>query len=255
MNQYDDHNNEVISQFTQQAIPFSQLTGHLDSLDLLVKISKVDLKSNVLDVASGPGLVASEFAKYSHHVECLDLTPAMLKQAKKRASEAQIANVSFCEGDAMNLPYEDNYFDVVVTRYSFHHFLAPEKVLQEMIRVCKSGGRVVVADVAIEQRFMELFNHIERLRDSSHVSALSLDRFERLFSTENFIHCTKSQYLVDVELEQQLSVSFPKQGDDKKIRDLITQDIGKNSTGFNPKIIEGEVHYSYPIAVYAGVKA
>lgn len=255
MIKYGDHNDEVISQFTKQAIPFSQLEGHLDSLDLLVKMSHVNLKNNVLDVASGPGLVASAFSKHSQNVECLDLTPAMLKQAEKRASEAKITNMSFCEGDAMNLPYEDNCFDVVVTRYSFHHFLAPEKVLQEMIRVCKSGGCIVVADVAIEQRFMQQFNHIERLRDSSHVSALSLDKFERLFSTEDFIRCSKSQYSVDVELEKQLSVSFPKQGDDRKIRDLITQDVGHNSTGFNPKIIKGEVLYSYPISVYAGVKA
>lgn len=255
MIKYDDHNNEVISQFTQQAIPFSQLKGHLDSLEQLVKISQVDINSNVLDVASGPGLVATEFAKHCYHVECLDLTPAMLEQAEKRASEAKISNISFCEGDAMNLPYEDDFFDVVVTRYSFHHFLTPEKVLQEMIRVCKSGGCVVVADVAIEQRFMEQFNHIERLRDSSHVSALSLNTFEQLFSSDDFTRCSKTQYSVDVELEKQLSVSFPKQGDDKKIRDLITQDVGNNSTGFNPKFINGEVFYSYPIFIYAGVKA
>ncbi|TYK66819.1 class I SAM-dependent methyltransferase [Colwellia echini] len=255
MIKFDNHNSEVISQFTQQAIPFSQLVGHLDSLELLVQMSQVDLNSNVLDVASGPGLVATEFSKKCKNVECLDLTPAMLKQAKNRASEANILNMSFREGDAMNLPYEDNSFDVVLTRYSFHHFLTPEKALQEMIRVCKPGGRVVVADVAIEQRFMEQFNHIERLRDSSHVSALSLDKFEQLFSSEDLILCSKTQYSVDVELEKQLSVSFPKQGDDTKIRDLITQDVGNNSTGFNPKLINGDVFYSYPIFVYVGVKA
>ena len=254
MTQHNNHNTQVISQFTKQAIPFTKLTGHLDSLDILLKISDVTMSDNVLDVASGPGLVAAAFAKLAQHVECLDLTPAMLQQAGKKAEVENIKNMSFCEGDAMNLPYEDNCFDVVITRYSFHHFLEPHKVLQEMIRVCKSGGRVLVADVALEKQYMEKFNAIERLRDSSHVSALSIDEFEQLFSSKAFDRCSKTNYLVDVELEKQLSVSFPKKGDTQIIRDLITQDIDHNQTGFNPRMINNEVTYSYPIAVYVGVK-
>jgi ubiquinone/menaquinone biosynthesis C-methylase UbiE len=255
MTKYENHNNNVISQFTQQAVPFTQLSGHLDSLDLLIKMSGVNVNNTVLDVASGPGLVAASFAKHSQHVECLDLTPAMLVQARNKAKEEGIENMSFREGDAMNLPYENNYFDVVITRYSFHHFIEPSKVLQEMIRVCKPGGCVLVADVAIDDKYMERFNIIEALRDSSHVKALSVDEFEALFSSEQFVNCLKSNYLVDVELEKQLSVSFPKAGDAEKIRTLITNDVGFNRTGFNPKIVDGKVSYSYPISIYIGTKS
>ncbi|AJQ93402.1 class I SAM-dependent methyltransferase [Gynuella sunshinyii] len=255
MSAHSDHNDNVVSQFTRQAIPFTQLPGHMNAVELLVELAQVDADSQVLDVASGPGLVAAAFAAVAGHVECLDLTPAMLMQARNYAAEKRLSNMSFKQGNAMQLPYQDACFDVVVTRYSFHHFLEPEQVLAEMIRVCKPGGRVVVADVAIEPLVSERFNAIERLRDSSHVCALSSARLDQCFLQDVFVRCTKSRYTVDVELEQQLSASFPKPGDDITIRTLITQDIGLNQTGFNPRWVDGDVHYSYPISVYSGVKA
>ncbi|WP_428242701.1 class I SAM-dependent methyltransferase [Gynuella sp.] len=254
MSRHTDHNSNVVSQFTRQAIPFTQLAGHMDALELLVELSQADADSQVLDVASGPGLVAAAFAAVAGHVECLDLTPAMLTQARNHAAENNLSNLSFQQGDAMQLPYEDGCFDVVVTRYSFHHFLEPDRVLAEMIRVCKSGGRVVVADVSIEPSVSERFNAIERMRDSSHVCALSSEVLDQLFLQKAFSRCTKSCYTVNVELEQQLSVSFPKHGDEEKIRELIRQDIDINRTGFNPRLIDGKVYYSYPISVYSGVR-
>ena len=254
MEQSTKHNNEVISQFTQQAVPFTKLSGNLDSIDLLIKMSAVNEKDTVLDVASGPGLVATAFAKVASHVECLDLTPAMLDQAKQQALTHKIANMSFREGDAMTLPYEDNSFDTVITRYSFHHFLTPEQVLSEMIRVCKPKGCVLVADVAIESKYSVTFNHIERLRDSSHVHALSIDELNRLFTQSNLKDCRKSEYTVNVELEQQLQASFPTPDDKIMIRKLITDDVGISATGFNPELIKGNVHYSYPISIYVGIK-
>lgn len=248
------HNKQVVAQFTQQAVPFTQLAGHKDALDLLVKIAGTSKNSKVLDVAAGPGLVATAFAKVAKHVECLDLTPAMLAQAEQQALANERLNMSFREGDAMHLPYDDNHFDIVITRYSFHHFLAPDRALAEMIRVCKPGGSVVVADVTIEPLHSERYNYIERLRDSSHVRALSTEEMNTLFSQPAFKSSTASGYTVTVELEKQLSVSFPKDGDDVKIRNLITEDIERNTTGLSPRKMNGEVVFSYPISVYAGVK-
>lgn len=254
MNQQTRHNNEIISQFTQQAIPFSELPGHLDAMDLLVTISKVNAYSQVLDVASGPGLVATAFAKIAREVECFDLTPAMLEQARQRATAEGLSNISFREGDAMALPYPNNSFDVVVSRYSFHHFLHPERVLAEMIRVCKPLGCVVVADVAIDPECSARYNYLEKLRDSSHVRALSSYEFVRLFTQEAFLNCTQSEYTIDVKLEDQLSVSFPDGDDVNQIRKLIAADIGNNKTGLNPRELAGVIYYSYPISVYAATK-
>jgi len=254
MNKQSAHKNEIISQFTQQAVPFTRLPGHLDALEKLVEMSKVHKSSRVLDVASGPGLVASAFSKVAQQVECIDLTPAMLEQAKQHTITEGLTNITFREGDAMALPYPDNSFDVVVTRYSFHHFLKPEGALREMIRVCGPGGRVVVADVAINPDCSEKFNHLEHLRDSSHVRALTLTEFNNFFMQDELVDSMQASYIVDVKLEEQLSVSFPKGDDANRIRELITEDIGNNKTGTNPRREQGEIYYSYPISIFSASK-
>ena len=55
--------------------------------------------------------------------------------------------MSWDQGDVGSLPYADGTFDIVVTRFSMHHFLDPIGVLREMVRVCAPGGRVVVVDM------------------------------------------------------------------------------------------------------------
>ena len=70
------------------------------------------------------------------------------------------------------LSFDDETFSLVLTRYSCHHFPDPPAVLREMVRVCKTAGRVVVIDVFMtttEQA--HAYNQMEKLRDPSHVSA------------------------------------------------------------------------------------
>ena len=87
-------------------------------------------------------------ALHAEHVTGIDITPAMIEQAMKRQRGKSLENLTWSVGDAVSLPYTGNSFSLVITRYSFHHLLAPEKALSEMIRVCRPGGRVMVADVA-----------------------------------------------------------------------------------------------------------
>ena len=75
------HHQQIINQFTQQAIPFAQLPGHLDSIDLLLELTNPTRQDSVLDLACGPGLVACAFARHAGQVTGIDITPAMLEQA------------------------------------------------------------------------------------------------------------------------------------------------------------------------------
>jgi len=130
------HQEQIVEQFTQQAISFARLPGHLDALELLLKMAQPGESDTVLDVACGPGLVACAFAPYAGQVTGIDITPAMIEQAQKRQQEQGLANLDWLVGDALPLPWADNSFSLVITRYSFHHFLEPQAVLAEMIRVC-----------------------------------------------------------------------------------------------------------------------
>ena len=249
-----DHQATIVEQFSQQAIPFAQVPGHLDSIQLLIELAEARQNDSVLDVACGPGLVACEFACHCAHVTGIDITPAMIEQAKKRQQEKGLTNLTWVVGGALPLPYADYSFSLVITRYSYHHFLDPKAVLAEMIRVCKPEGWVLVADVAIDPAKSAAYDRLETMRDSSHAHALSTEEFIALFQQSGLKECRQSAYGVEIELETQLKASFPKPGDTESLREMITADIGVNGFGINAHRANNTVVYTVPIGVFVGKK-
>lgn len=248
------HHERIVEQFTQQAIPFAQLPGHLDSLNLLLELTRPTSEDTVLDLACGPGLVACTFARQTGQVIGMDLTPAMLEQAAKRQQEQGLTNLVWQLGDVQALPYADDSFSLVITRYSFHHLLDPQQTLAEMIRVCKPGGRVLVADVALLPEKVAAYDHLEIMRDPSHTHALTTVEFSALFLNSGLHGCTQASYTVELELEAQLRASFPLPGDEERIRQMVTEDIGINNLGIKARYQDEAVVYSVPISVFVGSK-
>jgi len=78
--------------------------------------------------------------------------------------------------DAGRLPFPDRSFDAVLCRFVVHHLADPARALAELARVCRPGGRIVVADlVALDEGVADRHNALERLRDPSHTTALTED--------------------------------------------------------------------------------
>jgi ubiquinone/menaquinone biosynthesis C-methylase UbiE len=250
----EQHQAAIIHQFSQQAIPFTQIPGHLDALQMLIELCGVGRDDHVLDVACGPGLVACAFARHARHVSGLDITPAMIAQARKRQQEQGLENLDWTVGDAVPLPYPDNSFERVLTRYSFHHLLDPELALAEMIRVCRPGGMVLVADVAMDAAKGAAYDRLEKMRDLSHTHALTLEEFDALYQHSGLRECLRSGYGVNLELEAQLRASFPRPGDGLKIREMIAGDVGVDRLGIQARRENGTVVYTVPISVYVGRK-
>jgi predicted nucleotidyltransferase len=61
-------------------------------------------------------------------------------------------------------------------------------------------------------------------------------------------------YTLEEELEKQIKVSFPNPGDDKKIRQLVREDIGKNNLGISAHLIDDSIHFDYPTVILVGKK-
>lgn len=147
-------------------------------------IRKIGAKGDehVLETAAGTCICGRALAPFVKDITCLDLTEEMLAQGKKLAAETQIKNISFETGNAEDLPYKAETFDLVITRLSFHHFINPEKPFQEMQRVLKKGGKMVVWDMeATVEPLREIDDKIEKMRDPSHTRILSRKEFERFF--------------------------------------------------------------------------
>ncbi len=249
----DEHQRLILDQFTKQAVPFSQMQNH--SPELLLNASGVGPEDTILDVACGPGLMACAFANVARHVTGIDLTPAMIEQARVLQQSLGLTNLTWHIGDVRPLPFADLSFSLVFTRYSFHHFLDPKAVLAEMMRVCAAGGRVVVADVFTSNAEQaEAYNRLEKLRDPSHVRALALDELTGLFSAAGFQDVDTQLYKHEVEMEQVLQRSFPNPGAADRIRQMFVEDLGINRLGVGAIRREGKIHYAYPVIVLVGRK-
>src|SRR5919112_5460110 len=94
INQKISHNDNIISQFSKQAIPFTQLSQHSNhyGLELMLKLCAPKQNDVVLDIACGTGIISCEFAKEVSHVTGIDLTPAMIEQAKVLQQEKHLDN-------------------------------------------------------------------------------------------------------------------------------------------------------------------
>jgi ubiquinone/menaquinone biosynthesis C-methylase UbiE len=249
----DEHQRRILEQFTKQAFPFSQMQNH--SPERLLAASGTGPEDTVLDVACGPGLMACVFAKVARHVTGIDLTPAMIEQAKVLQHKDGLTNLTWHVGDVQRLPYADASFTLAFTRYSFHHLLDPQAVLGEMVRVCYPGGRVVVVDVfTIGPEQAEAFNRLETLRDPSHVRALALEELTALVTHAGLRDVRTQLYKHEFELEPVLLRSFPHPGDADTIRQMFVEDLGVNRLGLGAYRRDGAIHYAYPIAVVVGRK-
>lgn len=116
----------------------------------LVRFANVRAGQNVLDVGTGTGVVAITAARAGATVTGLDLTPELLAQARVSAQVCG-ASIRWQEGDAENLPYEDDEFDVVLSQFGHMFAPRPEVAAREMLRVLKPGGTIAFATWPPEQ--------------------------------------------------------------------------------------------------------
>lgn len=253
----NEHQKITVDQFTRQAVPFSQSSGHRneETLRLLVEFAELSSEDTVLDVACGTGMVACAFAEIAKRVSGIDITPAMLEQAKLLAQQRNLANLSWHQGDIERLPFPDNNFSIVVSRYAFHHFLNPGLVMAEMARVCCRGGRIIIADAVLPPEKIDAYNDLEKLFDPSHNRALTMEEMQGLVKKEGLEDIRLAFYQMEMEMEKQLAASFPNPGDEERIRQLFREDIGIDRLGVGVHMREGEIHYAYPVTVIAARKA
>jgi SAM-dependent methyltransferase len=121
-------------------------------------IARLALKPGVrlLDVACGSGNQSIPAAHAGAIVTGVDIAPNLLEQARARAA-AEGLSIQFDEGDAENLPYDDAAFDVVVSMFGAMFAPRPELVASELVRVCKPGGKIVMANWTPEGFIGQMF--------------------------------------------------------------------------------------------------
>jgi SAM-dependent methyltransferase len=125
---------------------YGQVAKHIETLAEEF-IARLELKPGVrlLDVACGSGNLAIAAAREGAIATGVDIATNLLEQARRRAASEGLT-IQFDEGDAENLPYSDATFDVVVSMFGAMFAPRPELVAAELARVCRSGGRIAMAN-------------------------------------------------------------------------------------------------------------
>lgn len=136
---------------------FGQIAKHIETAaeEFIARLA-LQPGTRVLDVACGSGNLSIPAAQAGAIVTGVDIATNLLEQARGRA-EAEELSIQFEEGDAENLSYADASFDEVVTMYGAMFAPRPELVAAELVRVCKSGGRIAMANWTPEGFIGQMF--------------------------------------------------------------------------------------------------
>lgn len=250
------HDNQIVDQFTRQVEGYvGKQAADETAYRLAREVTGVSSSDHALDVACGPGLLAFAFAGVARRVTGIDLTPAMIDKARQLQAERGLRNLDWTVSSAESLPFGDGAFSLTVSRYTFHHLIDPRRVLAEMVRVCCPGGRVALIDVALPPSKVDAFNRMEKLRDPSHVRAMTPDELTALMVDAGLTDFKTGAYCSEVELETQLRASFPDQPDGQaELRGLFMDDLTTDALGMGTHRRDSAVYIAYPIQIIVGTK-
>jgi ubiquinone/menaquinone biosynthesis C-methylase UbiE len=244
----------VQREFTRQAEKFSQSRAMREKggRKILPLLAGVRPFHRVLDLACGPGFVALEFAKHAREVVGVDLTAEMLNQACALARREGFNNVTFQRADVNRLRFPNKSFDLVVTRAAFHHFPEPARVLNEMVRVLKSNGRILISDNTSknEPEKSRLQNRIEKLRDPSHVEMLPLKKWRKLFKDAGLRVVKEKRLVQPRNAEDWMALAQTPPSTRKKIRRLFVQSIRGDKSGQNVRLIAGRIVFDLNYRIF-----
>jgi SAM-dependent methyltransferase len=165
------HERVVEAQFGPRAKAYVESAVHSQGADLEAIAKLAEGADLALDMGAGGGHVSYALARHARRVIATDLSSQMLAAVARTAREKGLDNIETAEAPAESLPFEDETFDFVASRFSAHHWRDLDAGLRQARRTLKRSGRAAFVDVYApgQALFDTHLQAIELLRDHSHV--------------------------------------------------------------------------------------
>lgn len=210
--------------FGKHADSYAHSSSHASGSDLQEFLRMMAPKSTdvCLDMATGTGFTAAEFATKCEKVIALDGTEQMLDKAKKLAEEKNLKNMEFVVSTVEKTPLKDNSVDLVTCRRAAHHFHDKREFLSECRRVLKTGGKLGIVDmIRNEDDFHDIRNKMEIARDSSHFYAPKISEWRKMVEENGFTIITLEEMEEPYTYAKWLSPIVEGGDEDAKAKDII----------------------------------
>lgn len=190
----------VVSQYNRWARVYDRLWQRYvnRTLSVLQKSAALTAGEQVLDLACGTGAFEKRVRATGPTAELVgvDLAPAMLERARSKLDGAD--GVRFVQADAHDLPFASGSFDVVVCASTFHYFRHPRTVLEEVGRVLRPSGRLVLLDWCRDYWTCWAMDELLRRIDPAHHYCYTLAELRALLDAAGFVIPYDFQYRFDL---------------------------------------------------------
>lgn len=191
-------------------------------LAVIMKLIEDSNYSKILDIGTGTGYLAFPLAeKYPiSKVYGIDIAEMIIEKNNKIVKEREISNLFFEVFDGLKYSFDDEKFDLIVTRYAFHHFPNAEDAIQQMNRILSKGGKVLVSDPMRNDKDVNgIIDEYMKVKKDGHIQFYSSNQLDELFISNGFVK--EKQVVTDMKFpfaaSQGYIVVYNKTNDEDKL--------------------------------------
>lgn len=205
-----------------------------EHLQQIMKALDIQDNFQVMDLGTGSGFLAFPLAERypESQISGLDILPQTLARDAEKANAQGITNLRFICYDGKAFPFDDDTFDVIVSRYCLHHFPDIEQTFGEIARVLKLDGQLFISDpTPNEDDFQRFVDAYMQMKDDGHNKFYTKDEFVRLAENAG----------LKLESSFDTHIRFPRKSVDayRKIAEGFDEKI---IVGYDIKIADGQVY-------------
>lgn len=155
----------------------------------VLSLTGIKENMNFLDIGCGTGWAVGQAAMLVNNKGLfygVDISPKMIEKAQENFK--MFTNIQFIKANSESIPLDNDFFDIIICTNSFHHYLHPEKVMKEIHRVLKKGGKIFILDPIADYWIIKVIDRIFRLIEREHVKMYSSKEFYKLIRHAGLIY-------------------------------------------------------------------